>query len=55
MEGQFKVHRVTCQACQAIHVERDARKTGPGESLFVVDRSPEGYEPDPRMMPKFED
>jgi hypothetical protein len=55
MEGEFKVFRATCQGCQALHLEQDghgARR--PAETLFVRDRTPAGYSPDPRMMPKFE-
>jgi len=53
MEGWYTPHRVVCQACAAAALDMDARgKLQPGESVFVTDDTPAGYEPDPRMMPR---
>lgn len=52
MEGFYEAHRVTCQGCLALHLERDGQPVKPAEHLFVRDTSPDGYEPDPRMAPR---
>lgn len=55
MEGEYKAFRVTCQGCQTAALEQDAHgHARPAESIFVRDRTPDGYDPDPRMMPRFE-
>ncbi len=54
MEGWYTPRRYVCQACRASALDLEARgKLGPGESVFVTDDSPDGFEPDPRMMPTF--
>ena len=54
MEGWYTPHRVVCQACRAAALDMDARgKLQAGESTFVTDDTPAGFEPDPRMMPTF--
>jgi hypothetical protein len=56
MAGEYKAHRVICQGCMEAHLEQDAHgPRKPAEAIFVRDRTPEGYEPDPRMMPRFVD
>lgn len=55
MEGQYQPFRATCQGCQSIHLDLDAHgQRRPAETIFVHDRAPDGYEPDPRMMPRFD-
>jgi len=54
MEGWYTPHRVVCQACRAAALDLDARgKLQAGESVFVTDDTPPGFEPDPRQMPRF--
>jgi hypothetical protein len=53
MEGHYVAHKVLCQGCQAAHLHADAHgQPGPAERVYVIDEAPEGYVPDPRMMPK---
>lgn len=53
MEGEYKAHRVLCQGCMAAHLEQDTHgPRKPAETIFVTDQSPDGYEPDARMMPR---
>lgn len=52
MEGEYVAHRRVCHACKAIHLDHDSHgPLGPGERSYVTDDTPDGYEPDPRMMP----
>lgn len=53
MDGYYEAHRVTCQGCLALHLERDGQPVKPAETLFVTDTSPADYEPDARMAPRF--
>lgn len=56
MEGEYIARRVTCQGCRAGHLEQDAHgHLKPAEAMFVVDQTPDGYEPDPRQAPSFGD
>lgn len=53
MEGEYDVRRVMCQGCEAIHLATDGQPRKAAETLWVVDGTPDGYEPDPRMFPTF--
>lgn len=48
----YRVHRVTCQGCQAMHNELDASARKPAETVWVTDREPDAAL-DARLMPKF--
>lgn len=50
MEGYYEAHRATCQACSAVHLSQDSQPLQAAETIYVMDESPAGYEPDPRMM-----
>lgn len=50
MEGEYVAHRATCQGCATAHQAKDARPLATAETLWVVDDTPAGYEPDPRQM-----
>lgn len=52
MEGEYEVRRVMCQGCESMHLATDGQPRKAAETLWVVDGSPDGYEPDPRMFPK---
>ncbi len=52
MEGQYEAHRVLCQGCSAVHLADDVSPRKAAETVYVMDRSPDGYVPDPRMMPR---
>lgn len=54
MEGEYEVRRVMCQGCESIHLATDGHPRKAAETVWVVDGSPDGYEPDPRMFPKFD-
>jgi len=54
MEGEYQAHRVLCQACQAMHLATDGHPLSPAETAFVLDITPDGYDPDPRMAPRFD-
>jgi hypothetical protein len=52
MAGLYTAHHATCLACQVAHQDgegRDARS--PADHLYVTDDAPDGFTPDPRMMP----
>ena len=52
MDGYYEVHQATCQGCQAVanHVDGHGQPKGQ-DTLYLTDDSPDGYVPDPRMMP----
>lgn len=53
MEGYYTAHRATCQGCQTVHLEQDAHGAlKAAETVYVRDDAPDGYVPDPRMMPR---
>ncbi len=53
MEGYYVAHTALCQGCQAasLHVDGHGQLKA-AETVYVVDESPDGYVPDPRMMPQ---
>lgn len=53
MEGHYTAHRAACQGCEAVHLHIDSHgQPKPSEVVYVTDDAPDGYTPDPRMMPR---
>ena len=53
MEGYYVARRATCQGCQAAHLDIESHgQPSPAERVYVLDDSPDGFVPDPRMMPE---
>lgn len=50
MEGHYIAHQATCVACQAREQATDGKKISRADSVYVVDDSPVGFVPDPRMV-----
>jgi rubredoxin len=46
----YRVHRVTCQGCQAMHHALDGDPKKPAEAVWVSDKDPDA-ELDERLMP----
>ena len=53
MEGYYTAHTALCQGCQAASLHIDGHgQLKSAETVYVVDDTPDGYVPDPRMMPQ---
>lgn len=54
IDGYLVAHRYLCHGCKAAHDDVEAHgPLLPGQHVVVVDESEAGFEPDPRMLPKF--